>query len=35
MRGETNYIMVYVKDDGDGISQEDKPKLFKLFGKLK
>ena len=27
--------MVYVKDDGEGISEEDKPKLFKLFGKLK
>lgn len=27
--------MVYVQDDGDGIAAEDKPKLFKLFGKLK
>jgi signal transduction histidine kinase len=35
LRGENNYIMVYVKDDGEGIAQEDKPKLFKLFGKLK
>ena len=30
-----NFILVYVKDDGEGISPEDKPKLFKLFGKLK
>lgn len=29
------YLTVYVKDTGDGISAEDKPKLFKLFGKLK
>lgn len=29
------YVMVYVKDDGDGISTEDKPKLFKAFSKLK
>lgn len=33
--GDKNYLMVYVKDDGDGIAAEDKPKLFKLFGKLK
>ena len=29
------FVMVYVQDDGDGIAAEDKPKLFKLFGKLK
>jgi two-component system sensor histidine kinase/response regulator len=29
-----NFLMIYVQDDGDGISPEDKPKLFKLFGKL-
>jgi signal transduction histidine kinase len=29
------FLMIYVQDDGDGISAEDKPKLFKLFGKLK
>lgn len=28
-------LMIYVQDDGDGINEEDKPKLFKLFGKLK
>jgi signal transduction histidine kinase len=27
--------MIYVQDEGEGISEEDKPKLFKLFGKLK
>jgi signal transduction histidine kinase len=27
--------MIYVEDDGEGIDAEDKPKLFKLFGKLK
>jgi signal transduction histidine kinase len=32
---ENDYITVYVKDTGDGIAAEDKPKLFKLFGKLK
>ena len=30
-----NYLMIYVKDDGEGIKPEDKSKLFKLFGKLK
>ena len=29
------YVTVYVQDSGDGISAEDKPKLFKLFGKIK
>lgn len=28
------YIEIYVKDNGYGISEEDKNKLFKLFGKL-
>lgn len=32
---QQDYLTIYVKDDGDGISKEDKPKLFKLFGKLK
>jgi two-component system sensor histidine kinase BarA len=30
-----NFLMIYVQDEGEGISAEDKPKLFKLFGKLK
>lgn len=34
-KGTTRFIQVYVKDNGMGISQDDKPKLFKLFGKLK
>ena len=28
------FVQIYVKDDGYGISEEDKGKLFKLFGKL-
>ena len=27
-------IFISVKDDGEGISEEDQNKLFKLFGKI-
>jgi signal transduction histidine kinase len=29
------FIQIYVKDTGYGIKEEDKSKLFKLFGKIK
>jgi signal transduction histidine kinase len=30
-----SYLEIFVKDTGQGISEVDKDKLFKLFGKLK
>ena len=29
------FIKIYVKDTGYGIKEEDKPKMFNLFGKVK
>lgn len=29
------FVKVYVKDNGFGIKEQDKPKLFNLFGKIK
>ena len=29
------FVKINVKDNGFGIKEEDKPKLFNLFGKIK
>ena len=29
------FVQIYVQDNGHGIKKEDKPKLFKPFGKLR
>ena len=35
LEGEKRLIKIYVKDNGCGIKEADKPKLFQLFGKIK
>jgi histidine kinase len=34
MKNDKKFIKIIVKDTGYGIKEEDKPKMFKLFGKV-